>query len=326
MIGTAVIGSGIYGEVHIKTYLKDPRVKLVKIWSRTLKRAKKIGKKYGIDYTISLKDIAQDPDIKIVSIATPDFAHTEAAIMMLKAGKHVLCEKPMATSIKECEKIIQTQKKSKAKFMVNFHNRWYPPIAQAKKIINSGKIGKPVSGFARLSDLITVPTQLLSWSEKSGPEWFLFPHTIDLICWLFNQEAKKVFALGKKGVLKKKGINCYDTVQAQIEFADSIAVFESSWILPKSWRNNLIEFKVDIYGEKGRIGINGDNEGIEISAGNYKTPLLYDFVTEEEPIKYFVDCVQNNKNPQPDGKDGLAVTRIIEGITKSLQSGKEVKI
>jgi len=295
-IGTAVIGVGTYGEIHVRTYKKDHRVELIKIWSRSKERAKKIGIKYKVPYTTNLDEIVKDKRIKIISIATPDFAHTKPAIRMLKAGKHILIEKPMATSVKECEEILETHKKSKTKLMVNFHNRWYPPIRKAKQIIEKGEIGKPINAFARLNDLITVPTKMLSWSGKSGPQWFLFPHTIDLIRWLFKQEAKKVFALGKKGVLKKRDINTYDVVQAQIEFSESIATFESSWILPTSWRNNLIEFKIDIYGEKGEIGINGDNEGIEISTDKYKTPLLYDFVTEEEPTKYFIDCVINNKN------------------------------
>ena len=204
-LGAAVIGVGIYGEVHVGTYQKDPRVELVKIWSRSEKRAKAIGEKYNCAYTNDLKEIAQDKRIKVVSIAIPDFAHAEPTILMLKHGKDVLCEKPMATSVKECEEILKAQKESGTKLMVNVHNRWYPPLAQAKKIIQEGKIGKPVSAFARLSDLITVPTQMLSWSGRSGPEWFLFPHTADLIRWLFNQEAKKVFALGKRVSLKKEG-------------------------------------------------------------------------------------------------------------------------
>ncbi|MBI3991442.1 MAG: Gfo/Idh/MocA family oxidoreductase [Candidatus Omnitrophica bacterium] len=331
-IGTAVVGVGTYGEVHARTYQKDNRVKLISVWSRSRERGRKIGEKYGCEYTADLDDIARDERIKIVSVATPDFAHTEPVIKMLHAGKHVLVEKPMATSVKECQQILNVHNrqfstfKSQSKLMVNFHNRWYPPLAQSKKLIDDDKIGKPVNAFARLSDIITVPTEIVSWSNKTGPQWFLFPHTIDLIRWIFGQEAKSVYALGKKGVLQSKGIDTYDVIQAQVAFEESIAIFESSWILPESWRNNLIEFKIDIYGEKGRIGVFGDNEGIEISTGNYKTPLLYDFVTEEEPIKYFIDCVINDKQPSPSGEDGLAVTRIIECIEESLKKGEVVNI
>ena len=289
-LGVAVIGVGIYGEVHVRTYKKDNRVKLLKIWSRSEERAKKIGEKYNVPYTTDLEKISKDKRIKIVSIATPDFAHTKPVIMMLKEGKNVLCEKPMATSIKKCEQILEVQRKTKSKLMVNFHNRWYPPIAEAKRRIENGEIGHPVALYIKLYDRIEVATEWLSWAGKSGPQWFLFPHIIDLGRWLIGyQKAKKVFALGKKGVLQKRGIDCYDIVQAQVEFENTIAIFESSWILPSSWPN-IIDFKIDILGSKGKIGIVGDKEGIEISTDNYRTPFVLDPITEEEPIKYFIDC------------------------------------
>lgn len=318
-IGASVIGVGTYGEIHVRTYKKDHRVELLKVWSRSKERAEEIGRKYCCAYTNNLEEIVSDERIKIVSISTPDFAHVEPAVMMLKAGKDLLCEKPMATSIKECEDILEAQKASGAKLMVNFHNRWYPPIVEAKRTILKGEIGEPINAFVRLSDVITVPTKMLPWAANSGPEWFLLPHAIDIVRWLFNQKSKRVFALGKRGVLRGKGIDTFDVVQAQVEFTESIATFESSWILPTSWRNNLVEFRVDIYGEKGRIGVDANSEGIEISTDRHKTPLLYDFVTEEEPIKYFIDCVINDKNPTPNGEDGLEVTRIIEAIVKSLE-------
>lgn len=328
MIGTAVIGVGMYGEIHVRTYSKDNRVKLLKIWSRSKERAEKIANKYNCNYTNDLDEIVNDPEIKIVSVATPDFAHFEPAIKMIKAGKHVLIEKPLATTTKECEEILIESKRTNSKIMVNFHNRWYPPFKEAKRIVEQGSIGIPVSAFIRLSDIITVAIKMLSWANKSGPHWFLFPHTIDLIRWIFNDEIIKVYACGRKGVLKNFGIDTYDVVIAQATFKNgSMATFESSWIIPESWRNNLIEFKAEIYGEKGRIGINGDNEGIEVSSGNtYKTSLLYDFITEEEPIKYFIDCVINDKTPEPGVEDGLIVTKVIEGIVKSLQNGEAIQI
>ena len=325
-IGAAVVGVGIYGETHVRAYQKDPRTELICIWSRSKERSKRIGEKYECEYTTDLDKIVKDDRVKIVSIATPDFAHTEPAIKMIMAGKHVIIEKPLATSVSECQEILQAAKTGGGKLMVNFHNRWYPPLSQAKKLIREGKIGNPVAAFARLSDSITVATKMLSWSSKSGPHWFLFPHTIDLIRWLFGQEAKKVYAQGRKGVLKSKGIDTYDVVQAHVEFTHSIATFESSWIIPESWRNNLIEFEIDLYGEKGSLKINGDNEGLEISSDCYQTPLLYDFVTEEEPIKYFIGCVISDKEPYPSGEDGLAVTRIIEGVIESLGTGRAVQL
>ena len=330
-LGAAVIGAGIYGQVHIRTYQADPRVELVSVWSRSQKRAQAAGKKYNCRYTTDLDAIADDKRVEIVSIATPDFAHTEPAIKMLKAGKHILVEKPMAASVKECKEILDVYRHCKSdksdccnpqlKLMVNFHNRWYPSIAEAKRRIDRGEIGSPRTIYAKLSDRIEVPTEWLSWAGSSGPEWFLFPHIIDVARWLTGkQKVKKVFALGKKGVLQSMGINCYDAVQAQVEFENTIAVFEASWVLPSSWRS-IIDFKIDILGSEGKIGIIGDKEGIEVAADKYQTPFVLDSVTEEEPIKYFIDCIMNDKSPEPSGADGLAVTQLIEAVVKSLKEG-----
>ncbi len=330
-IGAAVIGAGIYGEVHIRTYLSEPGIDLISIWSRSKERARKIGEKYNCKYTTNLEEIAGDENIRIVSVATPDFAHTGTVIKMLEAGKHVLVEKPMAASGEECRKILDVHKsqcvsqRQRLKLMVNFHNRWYPPIAEAKRRIEKGEIGYPLTLYAKLSDRIEVPTEWLSWADKSGPEWFLFPHTIDLARWLIGkQKVKKVFALGKKGILQSKGIDSYDAVQAQVEFENTIAVFESSWVLPPSWRN-IIDFRLNILGSEGKIGISGDKEGIEIATDKYQTPFVLDPVTEEEPIRHFIDCVLNDSPPDSSGEDGLAVTGIIEAIVSSLKSGKAVE-
>lgn len=325
-IGAAVIGVGRYGEVHVRTYKKDSRIRLVSIWSRSPKRAKRIGEKYDCEYTTDLNMIANDERIQIVSIATPDFAHTRPAIKMLEAGKHVLIEKPMATSIRECKEILEVHRKSGTKLMVNFHNRWYPPIAEAKKRVEEEEIGQPVMTYARLSDRIEVATEWLSWSSESGPEWFLFPHVIDLVQWLTGeQRARRVFAVGKKEVLKRKGMDAYDAVQAQVDYENLIATFESSWILPDSWPI-YIDFKIDLLGSKGQIKIIGDREGIILATDKYQTPLVLDPITEEEPIKYFIDCVLNDNEPTCSGEDGLIVTRIIETIVESLEKGKPVEV
>ncbi|HDN84936.1 MAG TPA: Gfo/Idh/MocA family oxidoreductase [Candidatus Aerophobetes bacterium] len=326
-IGAAVIGVGRYGETHVRAYKKSPLVKLVAIWSRSEERAKKIGEKYNCEYTTNLEKIAQDKRVKIVSIATPDFAHTMPAIKMLRAGKHVLIEKPMAMSVDKCKKILKISRENNLKLMVNFHNRWYPPVVEAKRRLDRGEIGKVVAVYARLSDRVEVPTQwLLSWASKSGPQWFLFPHIIDLVNWLTGkQKVRRVYALGKKEVLEKRGIDTYDAVQAQVEFEETIAVFESSWILPSSWRN-LIDFKIDLVGSQGKIEIVGDKEGINIVTEKYETPFVLDPITEEEPINYFIDCILNDKEPICSGKDGLEVTKIIEAIVKSLDKGCVVEV
>ncbi len=321
-LNAAVVGAGIYGHIHACAYQRDPRTELVCVWSRSQERAQAAGEKCGVTYTTELQRIAEDDQIDIVSIATPDFAHTEAALTMLAAGKHVLVEKPLAMSSAECRDILAARDKAGVKLMVNFHNRWYPPIAQAKEVIDQGQIGQPVVCYARLSDQIIVPTEWLSWAGSSGPEWFLLPHLVDIVRWLLAQEVSSVFASGHKGILQARGIDCYDAVQAQLLMGDTIVTLESSWILPRAWRS-VIDFKIDILGETGKIAIEADKEGLEIvTADHYETPFILDpMTTELLPFQHFIDCVLNDEEPSCSGEDGLAVTQVIEQIVASLEDG-----
>ncbi len=318
----AVVGAGIYGGVHARAWQRDPRVELARIWSRSEERAHAAGNEFSVPHTTSLEQVADDEQIDIVSIATPDFAHTEAALMMLAAGKHVLVEKPLAMSGGECEQILAARDRAGVKLMVNFHNRWYPPIAAAKETILEGKIGRPVLCYARLSDQIVVPTEWLTWAARSGPEWFLFPHLVDIVRWLLDAEVDRAFASARRGVLQAQGIDCYDAVQAQLQMGEALVTLESSWILPPAWRS-VIDFRIEILGETGKLSIEADKEGLEVvTADRYETPFILDPTTTEIlPFVHFVDCVLNDTEPTCSGEDGLAVTRVIESIVASVEDG-----
>ena len=120
--------------------------------------------------------------------------------------------------------------------MVDFHARWHPLFMGAKGYVERGELGAPVMAYARLSDTIYVPTEMLTWSGQSGPEWFLFPHTMDVVRWLFGREPIEVYAKGYRGVLEAKGIACWDAIQAMVEFEGrAFCTFETSWIVPNSY-------------------------------------------------------------------------------------------
>jgi len=324
-IGAAVAGVGIYGKNHVKVYRDDPSVELLSVWSRTEKTAADVSAMYNVPSTTDLDTIANNEDIRIVSIATPDFAHVEPAVKMLLAGKDVLLEKPMATTSEGCNEILKAQKKGGGKLMINFHNRWYPSYIKAREAIHAGDIGDLNTAYLRLSDKIEVATKWLSWSDKSGPHWFLFPHIVDLLLWISGDRVSEVSAYGFKEVLKSMDIDTYDVVQAQIKLRNSVITIESSWILPQSWPN-IIEFRSEFYGTEGGIRIVSDHEGITVISDQYRDPLLLDPITEDEPIKYFIDCVKNNVEPEPTGTDGLRVTKVVEAINLSLKTGQKVSV
>jgi predicted dehydrogenase len=270
--------------------------------------------------------LASNPNIQLVSVATPDFAHTEPVLKMLAAGKHVLVEKPMAYSVAECRQMIQSAEQAGVKLMVNFHNRWYPSLAGAKQLIDQGHIGRPVMALIRLSDRIEVATEWLGWAGQSGPEWFLLPHTVDLARWLLGQEVRQVFASGRKEVLAERGIDAYDMVQAHLVMEDGFATLESSWILPSGWRA-IIQMEVDVQGTEGKLDIVCDQEGVQLTRDRLDTPFFLDpWTTEKLPIEAFIASVRDGTPLPIPPEEGLACTAVLEAIVGSLKTGDVVEV
>ena len=332
-VRVAVVGCGIFGSIHAVSYAQCRDAELRCVCDLDARRAKKAARQYGCAWTTNSAEIARDKSIAAVSIATPDFAHRALALQMIRAGKHVLIEKPLATSMKDARAIVAAARKARVKLMVDFHNRWSPPFVAARQAVDAGKLGEPVVGYARLSNTWDVPMKWLSWSGRSGPHWFLFPHLLDLVRWLYQQEAVEVFATGTKGHLKKKGIDCYDAVQAQVTYTKGFATAETCWVLPRAWPS-VIDFKLDLVGSKGKIDVVCDNQGLVVTAKRYETPFLVSSLETHGrrvgfmhlPMEHFVQCVQGDTEPHTTGHDGLVNVATIEAIEQSIRTRRMVKV
>jgi predicted dehydrogenase len=326
-LGVGVVGCGIYGEVHARTYSKHPEVELRRVWSRSGSRARNVADKFGCRWSTCFTDLLDDDRIQLLSIATPDHAHTEYALAALKAGKHVLLEKPMAQTKKECEAILSARNRSGAKLMVNYHNRWYPAFIAARDAIIRGKIGNSVCANFVLSDTISWVEGNMTWAEHSGPEWFLMSHIADLAFWMLNDKPKEVYAMATEGLLRSKGFKTRDIVKATMKMKKGAIVhFESSWVLSRNWRNPVNDMWLSVQGETGRIDVLADYENITITADKYQTPFVMLNVTEEPPIVDFIACVREDKPVPVSGEEGMLATQAIEAVVQSYKTNKVVKV
>ncbi|HUT35507.1 MAG TPA: Gfo/Idh/MocA family oxidoreductase [Planctomycetota bacterium] len=334
-LNTAVVGCGLFGENHVRAYAQHPRARCVAVYDLNRNRAKEIARKYGAKAVRTLDAIAGDRAIQAVSIATPDFAHTDTALKLLAAGKHLLIEKPITTSTAEARRILAAAKKARRTVMVDFHNHWNPPFLALKQRIEAGELGTPVMGYIRLSNPLSVPFGMLSWAGKSGPHWFLLPHAVDLMRWLIGrQKALRVTAHARRTILKKKGADTYDAIQATVVFEDCFATFETCWILPKSWPT-LIDFQMSLVGSKSTAQVNCTEQGLRVAGPQrFETPFTaglldafgvpHGFVVM--PIYHFVDCILDGKQPVVTAADGLAATQIIEAMVRSIEEQRTVEI
>lgn len=331
-IRIGIVGAGLWGTNHALALTTHPVSEVVMICDRDEARARALAAQSKCGWTTSLADVAAS-DVDAVTIATPDHLHAEPALAMLRAGKHVLVEKPLATSVAEARAMVLAADQAGVKLMVDFHARWHPLFMGAKGYVERGELGAPVMAYARLSDTIHVPTEMLAWSGRSGPEWFLLPHTMDVVRWLFGRDPVEVYAKGHRGVLDGMGISCWDAMQVLVEFGGhAFCTFETSWIVPGSY-TNVVDNRLSLYGTKGGLELRNE-PNLWAFTDRFHTPFSSTSVTrygkawgfQYESIRYFADCVAGDVVPEASGRDGLMVTAMIEAALRSLAERRPIRM
>jgi len=134
-IGVAILGSGKAGKYHLYWYSKNKNCRIIGIYNRTKENAVASVKKYNTEYFNNWKELSSKENVEIVSICTPSNFHHEQTIFSLKSSKHVLCEKPMAPTVRECNEMIKESKKRKKILAIMFNMRVHPVILKTNEII-----------------------------------------------------------------------------------------------------------------------------------------------------------------------------------------------
>jgi predicted dehydrogenase len=332
-----VIGTGLWGEVHAEIYSSHPFAELAAVCDRDPERAEEIGRRYGAGrvYT-KFQELVADPEIDAVAVVTPDFAHREPIVAAARAGKHVITEKPLATTLEDAEAVAEAVRAAGTRFMVDFHTRWNPPIVIARRDIEDGTLGTIVSAYFRLNDTISVPTEMLAWAATSSILWFLGSHTVDTLRYLFQDEVDTVYAVSRELVLKGRGIDVPDLYQAILRFRSGIvATIENHWIIPNT-HPSVNDIKVNILGSAGMFNMDlTNNQMIERyleDRSDHPDCLVKPRIRSKhvgfayESIRDFVECLALDKEPQVGLEDGLNVTRVILAIMESARKGTVVPV
>jgi predicted dehydrogenase len=337
-VGFGVIGAGLFGENHALVYSRLPGVELVAVCDQNEARAREVAERYGArTYYTDYVQLLAEPDISAVSIATPDFAHSEIALAAAQAGKHILCEKPLATTVEEAQSIVDAAARAGVKLMVDFHNRVNPPFVAARESVRDGAIGTPSYAYARLSNTTFVPLEMLSWADRSSALFFLGSHAIDIMRFILNDTVARVHAVSRSGILKGLGVDAPDFHVAIAEFErGAVVTFENAWILPRS-QPMVYDFKVEVLGSEGALYVDSSHHGaFELHSGGRLsygdvlgvTPTsdlrVGGFVLEA--ISRFVDAVLHDRPVLATGEDGVEATRIVDAIKRSAETGQPVDL
>jgi len=335
-IKIGIIGLGAMGAKHLSVYSSIPQTKVVGITDINLERAKTFSEKYGnIPFFNDYEKMIEKTKPDAVVIAVPDAAHAKPVKTALAVGVHVLVEKPLATSLTDANDMIAFAKECNKILMVNFTHRWVPAYFKAKQVARTGELGEIVMAYAKKNDPINVVRQW-PWLKDSSPAAFLSSHDIDLVRWFLGCEAKSVFARGHKSVLKKEfGYDTWDCIQASVEFENgAITVFESSFIYPAKFPTYTDSY-IQLSFEKGVIQMPRLSEGFEIATNeSYELPKIGIAIDYDGDIQgafrmaaeHFIHCVVTGEEPITSGWHSRQVSEIVEGIHRSLDSGKIISL
>ncbi|TDO56746.1 putative dehydrogenase [Kribbella sp. VKM Ac-2571] len=331
MVTIGIVGAGLRGRLFAEALDGQPDVSVVALAEPSAKVAEEARVTTGLPVTGSHAELLEAFDPDAVIVATPDFAHRQVAVDLAEAGKHLLIEKPVATTLDDARAIAAAIHRSGVRCLVGFENRWNPHVVQAKAAMAS--VGEPVTASASLSNSFFVPTTMLSWAAESSPAWFLMPHTVDLVLWLTDRRAVSVSAVGSRGVLAKRGVDTWDVVHALVTFDDgSTATLSSAWTLPDAG-DGIVDFRFQVIGTEGSVTADLSHQGLTVVSDKYRSVWPLSGRIGRSQVGPAVWMVQDFAAGLVDGGDlgpgidhGVLVTQIICAIEDSIRTGQTVQL
>ena len=358
----AMIGYGFMGKAHSQAWRNVARffeinqeIQLSTICGRNQDAVQKVQKREGWqNFETDWQTVVQDSEIDVIDICTSGDSHAEIAIAALKAGKHVLCEKPLANSILEAEEMVLVAKAASGKSMVGFNYRLVPAISFAEQLVAKGKIGKIFHIRARyLQDWIVSPDFPLVWRLQkdlagSGALGDIASHIVDMTQFVTGQKLIGVSGLTHTFIQERplesgngRGKVSVDDAAVFIAKTDqgALATYEATRFANGS-RN---DFGFEIYGEKGSIKFNFEEMSYLQFCDNTenKTETGFKKILVTEPahpyaknwwppghhigygetftheIYDFVMAIQNNTTPRPSFEEGLQVQKVLAAVEES---------
>lgn len=316
------------GKSHLIGYLQN-NVEVVGICDTDSVLLESIKKEFNIPFaTTDYKELISIKDLDIVSVASPDYYHREQCVDSLMAGKNVICEKPLALNLEDCIEIIKAVRKSEKKFMIGQVCRFAPGFVLTRQIIDSGEIGQLFFVESEYAHDYRVAEGVGKWRKDPRRKPFIGGgcHAVDLLRWI-KGDPVEVFAYSNHKCLVDWPVD--DATIAIYRFENEVIgkVFCSiGCIRPYTMRSVF-------YGTKGTIISDNTSDHILLCSTRYfKTKSSYNFakipvnishhnITAE--IKYFLECLENNRPVEMDEMEGTkTVATCIAAVISSEEKRK----
>lgn len=287
-------------------------------------KAAKVGEKYGIKEIYAYDEYDQllsSGTIDAVYLATPNWDHVDLAVRTLDAGIHLLLEKPMATSVEDCQRIIAASERTGAKLMIAYRMHHEPAMLKAFEIARSGKLGHLCYFNSSFSQPVNYQNHRAKNGYWAGPVPDMGPYPINTARNLFGAEPIEVSAMGTR-TDPERFRDFDDQVAVNLRFPGGRI---ATMLLSYSGAD-LDDFRI-----VGTLGDLYSTPAFAMPGGFKHTVTIGEKKSEESfrptdqfggELKYFSDCIQRNKHPEADGEEGLLDIRVIAALERALETGQ----
>lgn len=354
MIKTGIIGCGKVAHLHAQALMNLSDSEFRAVFSRTLSKANVFGKQYGSKGYDDITSMVKEEKLDLVIICTPHPNHLNPTKEAIEAGAHVLVEKPLASSLEDCDAMIKAAKSHEKKLGVISQRRFYEPVMRVKKAIDAGKIGKPVLGTINMlgwrdENYYKSDPWRGSWEHEGGGVLVnQAPHQLDVLQW-FMGEIDEVY--GTWANLNHPYIQVEDTALAIVKFKNG----GLGNIIVSNSQKPGIYGKIQIHGSNGAsIGVQPEGGAMFVAGmSSIAEPPVNDLWTvpgEEEllekwieedstffnsidatvyyierQIEDFLHAIKEDRDPLVTGEEGRKTVELFTAIYRSQRDNKSIK-
>ncbi len=331
----ALIGCGTISDFHAEAIRGIEGARLVAVAEPIEARAKQFAEREKCDYVTDYRELLKRPDVQIVCVTTPSGSHAPIGLDVLRAGKNLVLEKPMAMNTRDAATVIRTAKEKKVTLAVISQRRFEPQHRAVKKLLEEGALGKPLLTevylpFYRSQEYYASAAWRGTIAQDGGALMNQGIHSIDLMLW-FSGPVEKV--IGKIATQAHK-IEAEDLGLAIVTFRNGSfgTIMASTSIRPG------FPAAIAFFGDKGTIKLEGssivhwtvpDREKPEfeaVSYGGVADPKAISFVYHQMQLKDIIEACETGRAPYVGGEDGLRAVQLIESIYQSSATDRPVTI
>jgi predicted dehydrogenase len=341
-IGVGVIGLGMGSGMFALNQNDSTRLEVRAICSQTEAKVKALSEKYSIDsWTTDYRELVKRKDIDVVAVYSPDHLHHEHCVAALKAGKHVVCTKPLTNNLEYAKELVRLVRETKLKFLVGQTMRYDPQMTAAKRFFDDGEIGGVIFAEAHYVHDLRPIFGMTPW-RLTAPQDFMFGgvcHPVDVLRW-FMGDIEELHAFGCKGPLTPE-YPLMDNFSLNVKFTNG-AIGRILGLY------GVIEptepmMKVSLFGTKMNVvATYSDNLGGQVKTVwdkiDFRPTSTMPFPVERgidvyghtnsivRYMKHLEDCIVNNKEPSPSVLDGAKTISAGAAAWQSIKEDRVVKV